>query len=441
MESRTARKTLTTRFLDTLVCPPDLGRVEVADDRQTGLVVRAGKRSKTWLVQYRVKGGAWKRKTLGRYPDLSLADARAAAGGAMQAARAGVDPIETERAEHAAADEAKATAKRETFGALAELFMERHSKKRKRTWAEDARILRKDLLPVWGDTPVRSITRRAVREHLDTIADRAPVSANRALALASTIFNFGVDREWIEANPAHRIKKPAEEASRDRVLSDDEIRHLWASLHDAGVAYDAIASSGRRVTGARLKGAPLLRPMLADWLRLRLLTAQRGGEVIRMRWSDLSRVDKQRVWTIPADVAKNGRAHVVPLTPAVITILARRRRAVPRGSAWVFPNDRLSGPAVDRAKKVKLAALIPASDDVRGHDLRRTAASGLGRLGIARETIAHVLNHVDRGPRATAIYDRYDRVSEKRRALEAWARHVDRVIAGAPASKVVAFGR
>ena len=79
------------------------------------------------------------------------------------------------------------------------------------------------------------------------------------------------------------------------------------------------------------------------------------------------------------------------------------------------------------------------AEDVRGHDLRRTAASGMGRLGVARETIALVLNHVDRGPRATAVYDRFDRLPEKRAALDRWAREVARIVTPTASAKVVAI--
>ncbi len=96
-----------------------------------------------------------------------------------------------------------------------------------------------------------------------------------------------------------------------------------------------------------------------------------------------------------------------------------------------------------RAKKLALSSLIPEAGDVRGHDLRRTAASGMGRLGIARETIARILNHVDGGPRATSVYDRYDKMPEKQAALAMWAREVERLTRGKTAApaKVVAIGR
>lgn len=424
------RKTLTARFIETVKA--DAGRAEYVDTVTPGLALRVGPRAKAWIALYKTKAGQVRRQKLGTYPTLGLAEARQEALKAMRAVQAGGDP----------AAKAKAAAL-DTFGKLAALYLERHAKRTKRTWQEDERILTRDLLPAWRDTPVRTLTRREVRELLDGIADRAPVMANRTLALVSKILNFGVDREWLDANPAARLQKPAREVSRERVLTDEEIGHLWEALAVAEARYQTLATGGR-VTVARMKGAPLLRPALADWLRVRLLTAQRGGEVLAMRWTDLDL--EGRTWTIPATVAKNKSAHVVPLAAPVLDILARRKaEAVQEGTEalpHVFLNDTCTGPITDRAKKVKLAALLPESSDVRGHDLRRTAASGMGRLGISRETIARVLNHVDRGPRATSVYDRFDRLPEKRIALEAWAREVDRIVSGETTpAKVVPLAR
>ncbi|AMY10571.1 Prophage CP4-57 integrase [Luteitalea pratensis] len=408
------RKALTPRFVESVA--RTTGRAEYVDTTTPGLALRVGPRAKTWVALYKTAGGQVRRQTLGRYPFVSLQDARIAACDAMRSVHAGADPqAERKAAEH------------DTFGALATLYIERHAKKRKRTWQEDERILTRDLLPTWRDVPVRQLTRRTIREHLDAIADRAPVMANRVAALVSKILNFGVDREWLDANPAARLAKPTRERSRERVLTDNEIRALWSALADAESTYRRVAQDGR-VTEAKTGDTPLLRPMLADWLRVRLLTAQRGGEVIRMRWAELD-LDAA-TWMIPSETTKNKVAHVVPLAGPVVEILRRRRADVDEGVPWVFPNDLLRGPAADRAKKVALSTFLPTSADVRGHDLRRTAASGMGRLGIGRETIARVLNHTDRGPRATAIYDRFDRLPQKREALEAWSTELHRIVAG-----------
>lgn len=424
------RKTLTVRFVETATAAE--GRAEYFDTHTPGLGLRVGPQAKTWVLMYRTKAGRVRRQTLGRFPVVSLAAARAQALKALQAVDDGADP----------AAQAKAATK-DTFGKLAALYLERHAKRTKRSWQEDERILNRDLLPAWRDVPVRSLTRRQVRELLDGIADRAPIMANRTLALVSKLLNFGVDREWIDASPAARLKKPAHEVSRERVLTDDEIRHLWTALDAAEASYRAIATGGR-VTVKRTEGTPLLRPALADWLRLRLLTAQRGGEVLAMTWADLD-LDG-RTWTVPATIAKNKCAHVVPLSAPVLAIIERRKaEAVAEGTdflPWVFANDTATGPIGARAKKVALASFLPEAGDVRGHDLRRTAASGMGRLGIPRETIARILNHVDGGPRATSVYDRYDRLPEKRAALEVWAIEVARLTNGeTEPAKVVAIGR
>lgn len=414
------RKILTPRYLDGLSVPAG-GRLEVFDANTPGLALRVGERTKTWIALVRVRGKL-RRLTLGRYPKpMSLAKAREAARAARTQAEAGIDPA----AEKAAAKAPEAPPA-DTFGELVSLYLTQHAKRHKRTWKEDARILAKDFAD-WNAVPVRDLTRRMIRERLDELAARAPVQANRSLAALSTVLNFGVDREWLDANPAARLKKPTVEVSRERVLTDDEIRDLWLSLDAADRAYRTIADADRRVTVKRLDDeTPLLRPLFVDWLRLRLLTAQRGGEVLRMRREDVDL--KAGVWTVPATVAKNKQAHLVPLSPAALAIVERRLTDVDDGCPWLFPNDRNTGPATDRAKKVKLARLLPSSADVRGHDLRRTAASGMGRLGVTRETIARVLNHVDRGPRSTSVYDRFDRLPEKRAAIVRWAEEVSRIV-------------
>lgn len=420
------RKSLTVRFVESVTAPPS-GRAEYVDTVTPGLALRVGPQAKTWIALYKTAGGQVRRQALGRFPVVSLHEAREAAQTAMRAVHAGQDPAAQQRRNQ-----------EDTFGALAELYMERHARKRKRSWQEDQRILAHDLLPAWRHLPVRTLTRRAIREALDDIADRAPVMANRTLALVSKILNFGVDREWLDANPAARLQKPTREVSRERVLTDPEIVQLWTALAAAEATYRAVARTGR-VTEKKLGTTPLLRPLLADWLRLRLLTAQRGGEVLRMRWADVD-LDAA-TWTIPSEIAKNKSAHVVPLSAPVVALLRARLADNDAGVPWVFPNDLNRGPAVDRAKKVTLATFLPGADDVRGHDLRRTAASGMGRLGVPRETISRVLNHVDRGPRATSVYDRFDRVPEKRQALDAWARELDRIITGTAPAKVVPIGR
>lgn len=307
------RKKLTTRFVQATTSLHQ--RAEYVDSVTPGLALRVGPRAKTWVALYKVSGRV-RRQTLGRFPAMGLAAARSAALRSMQTVQRGGDP---------AADQARSM--RDTFGALADQYIERHAKVKKRSWSEDARIVRAELLPVWRDLPVRELSRRAIRERLDQIHDRAPVMANRTLALISKMLNFAVDREWLDANPAARLAKPALEIARERVLNDREIVEFWRAVEISEGRYRDALCKGR-VTAAGLGAAPLLlRPMLADWLRLRLLTAQRGGELLAMQWCDVD--FGTATWTIPAAVAKKQectRCSPVVVCPGDTAEAARRLR-------------------------------------------------------------------------------------------------------------------
>lgn len=198
---------------------------------------------KTWVVMYRRPSGHASRMKLGTYPAVKLADARLAAqrtlGGIQIDHR---DPVAERDAERNA----------ETFGQLADEYMKRWAKQvgangrpRKRSWREDERQIERYLLPEWRHSKVKDISRRDVRDLVEAIAERrlrkgttedgqeklgAPIMSNRVLALVKKMFNFALDREWIDANPAARLKPVAPETARDRVLSPDEIRTFWREL-------------------------------------------------------------------------------------------------------------------------------------------------------------------------------------------------------------------
>jgi hypothetical protein len=213
--------------------------VDYWDDALPGFGVRVspvGRKSpqgrKTWIVMYRRPSGSVSRLKLGTYPAVSLADARLEAKGHLGDVELdGRDPIADRQAKRDA----------DTFTQLAEEYMRRWAKQvdaegqpRKRTWREDQRKIDRYLLPEWRHRKVRDITRRNVRDVVEAIAERrlrkgrsedgrekvgAPIMSNRVLALAKKIFNLAIDREWIEANPAARLKPVAPERVRDRVLS------------------------------------------------------------------------------------------------------------------------------------------------------------------------------------------------------------------------------
>jgi integrase len=210
-------------------------------------------------------------------------------------------------------------------------------RKGKKSWKEDRRILNNVLLAKeganWRHVKVVDLTRPMIRAVFESISDRAPVMANRTLALISKMLNFALSRDWIEANPAALIAKNPE-TSRARVLNDDEIRELWAALGETA------RDNGDRRAVARLNAT------LNDAFRMRFYTAQRGGEVFTMRWPD---VDLERGWwEIPGDFTKNGEVHRVPLVAPAVELLKARQRSARPGAVWVFENvqpSKIPGPS------------------------------------------------------------------------------------------------
>jgi integrase len=276
------------------------------------------------------------------------------------------------------------------------------------------------------------VTRRDVRALVEPIADRAPVMANRVLAVVRRMLNFGVRRDWIEANPASLIAKPGHENSRDRVLSDEELRALWRLLERFPATHEKQAPGRKRAKHAK-DGSPFcpISPALAAVQKVRLLTAQRGGEVVSMRWQDLDLRTPAAWWTIPGEIAKNGQPHRVPLTAGVVKIIkAQCPDGEPKPDSHVFAH--LGESVKDRAKKAGAALSRVLKFQFRGHDLRRTAATRMAEAGVPRQHISAVLNHVEGGPTATRVYDRYSYDAEKRAALETWAKELARILNAKP---------
>ena len=194
------------------------------------------------------------------------------------------------------------------------------------------------------------------------------------------------------ANPCYRIPKSSNENRSDRVPTEEEIRAGWAAFEGEA-------------------------PLTAAQLQARLLTAQRGAEVLAMRWDQIS----NGWWTIPAEVAKNGLAHRVPLSLQALALLDEIR-PLRDGSEWVFPGARGEGHRV-AIHKAHNRIRYRASVSFVPHDLRRTAASHMPSLGINRLIVSKILSHVETG--VTSVYDRHSYDREKRAALDDWARRRD----------------
>ncbi len=396
-------------------------RYEVWEDGRTGLGVRvspAGRNS--WVYMYRFEGRP-RRMTLGTYPTLSLANARVKHAQAKETLEKGEDPgalhVEKRRAERQA----------ETVADLAEEYLEKWARPRKRSADEDARMLRKDVLPAWGKRKAKDIRRRDVILLLDGIVERgAPIAANRTLEIIRRMFNFALARDLLDTTPCAMVRAPAKENQRDRILSADEIRGLWHGLDDAAMS-----------------------PAIKLALKLQLATAQRKGEIIGARLSEFD--FEEKAWTIPSERSKNGQAHRVPLSPLALELIEQARALAKESPTdepeWLFPSPQGNSPIKpDTVNQALYHACMPPEDRPRAtglakkpaigvsnvvpHDLRRTAASGMTALGINRLVVSKILNHVERS--VTAIYDRHGYDAEKRHALEAWAAHLEGMLSGKP---------
>lgn len=389
-------KNLTAQWVAKAPAPP-AGRVDYFDQRTTGLGLRLSPSGgRTWFVMYRVKGDPTKRRlTLDGYPALTLADARQRAQEVLLAASRGQDPA-------AQKQELKSAT---TFAGLAAEYLEKHARRKKRSWEEDARVIDRELLPKWRRRKVHDIRRKDVLELLDAIVDRgSPIQANRTLALVRKIFNWGIGRGIVEHNPCLQIEAPSRENQRQRVLTEDELRAAWK-------AFDAIG------------------PIMGSMFKLRLLTAQRGGEVETMRWQDIDLIT--RSWTIPAEAAKNGLAHFVPLSDPAVDLL-RGLRTLDSESEWVFPSPKRRGHHIENVQKA--AGRVREESGIADlvlHDLRRTAATYMTAIGISRLVVAKILNHVEQG--VTQVYDRHSYDLEKREALDAWSVRLAEIIEAANA--------
>jgi integrase len=364
---------------------PSAVRREIPDSHMPGLylvVQPSGARS--WAVRYRHHATS-RKLTLGAYPVFNLAQAREAAARALRTVAEGRDPGR-ERQE----------ARADSIEAIAAQFIERHCKRhnRPRTIATNEAMLRRYVLPRWRGRPVRDIRRRDVVDLVDGVALEYPIAANRVLAVVSKMFNWALACDIVEKSPCAGVKRPSAERSRERVLSDEELRQVW-------------------------RGAVVLGFPFGPITQLLLLTGQRRDEVVQIRWSEIDR--RQQLWTLPGERTKNGRVHTVPLSDAAMVVLG----AVPNiVGDYVFARPDGKRPSHSHGK----SELDKATGEItpwQFHDLRRTVASGLARLGVNLPVIEKILNHTSGSfAGVVGVYQRHDFADEKRKALEAWAAHV-----------------
>jgi len=390
-------------------------QTDIRDVRSPGLFLRVTVEAKTWTFRFTCPvTGKRLRMRLARYPDMSLADARDRAADLRKLVAKGVNPIEAKRQE-------RTEAPKRTFGALAERYTREHATRFKRSAGADVRNLRLHVLPQWGSRQYADISRANIIELVEgLIAAGKPALANRVQALVSKIFSFAIDADLVDANPATRLRKRGKETAVTRVLNDDEIRLFWSKI-----------------------SSPPLLPATGIALKLALSTGLRAGEVAGLHRGELVDLENpdQAAILIPAARIKNKRDFLVPLSPLARQLVLQAQELA-GDSAFLFPSRYGKAAGIDPHALATAMARFAAglADDAPGaatwkanpptpHDLRRSCATRLAALGVAREDRLAVLNHKE-GDVHAAHYDRYERAREKRAALSLWAAALVAVLDG-----------
>jgi integrase len=385
---------------------------------------------KSWALRYRRKSdGKSVKHTIGTFPMLSLKDARSAATELRAEIERGADP-------HGA----KVTARRraaevdDSFETVVRRYIADYRRHR-RSWEWTARLLgltmdgttdlavirdgstdqrgrrRLSLADRWGTRRISDITDADVVDVLDRVSGHAPILANRLHAVLSAFFSWAKGKRLVAVNPCTGLDRPAKEQSRDRVLDDKELRKVWSAAGELGHPYTGI-------------------------VKLLILTGQRRNEIADLHWSEID-LD-ERVLHLPKERTKNARPHDVPLSAQALAVIAGLRPLPDAERVFTVKRKPVTG----------FSRMKERLDEASGvtewtiHDLRRTVASGLQRLGVRLEVTEAVLNHRSGSTAGiVGVYQRHDYAAEKRDALQRWADHVDALVGGRKGEVVTLRGR
>jgi integrase len=441
----------TKQTIDALPLPPPGKRDTYREDKTSGLQLRVTSNGvNSWSVFRRTKAGPPQRVTLGKYPDMTIEQARKHAATVVQTIQAGGDPAAIRRAHR----------EEMTFGELFEQYIERHSKPRKLTWKEDETKYKQYLARPLGSKKLSTIGRRDIAQVHSSVSSGHPTTANRVLALVSSVFGWAISAGlWDKLNPAKGIKRNRER-SRDRFLQANELPHFFAAL-----AVEPLET-------------------VRDYIWISLLTGARRANVLGMRWRDVSLENAE--WRI--ERTKNGEPQTVMLAPQAVEVLKRRKPQKP--AEYVFPGPGEAGHLVEPRKtwkrvlaraqalwfvqalsdaagwhsdataqarseaiadpravltryatQAKESGLDPAAfelRDLRIHDLRRTLGSWQARAGASLAIIGKSLNH--KSVQTTAIYARLDQ-DPVRQSVERATSEMFAAAGIAPAAEVIPLAR
>lgn len=412
---RRGNKRLTDRFIQSVKLPQK-DKVDHFDAVVTGLALRVSYGgSKSWVVMYRSpierdkRGyGKLRRMTLGKYPTISLEKVRELAGKILTQVEHGEDPQhEKQQAKSTGAvHRSDPVTVADGIGRYVAEHVKVKNKPRKKAdgslfW-ERERLLNLHVVSYMGGMPITEVARKDVLAMHRLVEKRAgATAADRAAEALRAAFNWLEDTELVEDVPSIRLKKKARrsDAMRHRVLTDDEIRVLWAGLDDEG-PFGCI-------------------------VRLLLLTGQRRREVAEMTWSELDLETAQ--WEIPPERTKNKLPHFVPLAPAVVALIDGRERI----GEHVFTTTGITPFSGYSRSKERLDRRIGFSDWTL-HDLRRTYVTRLNELGVQPHIVEACVNHISGIAKAgvAGIYNKAEYLAERKAAMERWATVLDSIVVG-----------
>ena len=380
--------------------------------------------SMTWLYIYNVDGKR-REMSLGAYPDISLAKGRELHADAKKLLANGKDPGAQQR-------EAREDRKRTPFVAdFVDEFIKGYAKEHNRGWKEIERSLKAEIVPRWGKRKMTDIKRRDLIIVLDEIKERgAPVMANRVLAYTRKMFSWALDRAVLEVHPFLMMARPNKETTRERALSETEIKTFWSNLDDCKMS-------------DQIKRA----------LKLILVTGQRPGEVIGIHRDEIS----GDWWEIPATRSKNKITHRVFLTATAKGLIGDAPGFI--FESPVYPSNPLASPP-NPGKSFEVRTMthdikqnLPHTPESKvedrlkiphftPHDLRRSAATRWAEMEISGDMIDRLQNHITKQKQGVGhIYNRYSYAKEKQQALEQWERKLLSIVTGSNSAKVIPIKR
>jgi integrase len=373
-------------WLDKLKAPAQ--REDYRDRSTKGLQLRVGTTGvRSFSYVYRI-GRKMGRVSLGKYPDFSLKAARDKTNEYRRLVALGVDP-RSEKNE-------KIKKEQMTVGLMVEEFIEKYAKPKNSSWKQAESNLRLYLISALGKKPIHEVTRPDIHQILDDLVGRGKhTAANRALAHTRKFFGWLVERGYLDYSPVAYIKPRHQEQEREKVLTDDEIRAIWIASEAMSGPYSA-------------------------WIKLLLLCGQRRLETASLRRSQI--IDN--CWHLSGADTKNKQLHITPLSKQAMALV---ERLLKQDGEFLITTGRTGDKPVNGFSKAKAQLdRLSGVQDWKFHDIRRTVATNLSKLGVDRFLLQRIVNHTDSG--VTAIYDRYSYLEEKREALQRWADRLDDII-------------